>query len=116
MLVSDRRSGRGGAADAERPRPTNLNRPMARLTPAQIANRDRIEAVIGLAAPFLDVVLGVGDRISRIVEPGDSEYYPIRPGGPVPLPGEPGYEEDAALLDPAPDPGDGTGPRPPSGA
>jgi len=116
MLVSDRRSGRGGAADAERPHPTNLNRPMARLTPTQIANRDRIEAVIGLAAPFLDVVLGVGDRISRIVEPGDSEYYPIRPGGQVPLPGEPGYAEDAALPDPAPGPADGTGPHPPSGA
>ena len=116
MLVSDRRSACGGAADVERLRPTNLNGPMARLTPAQIANRDRIEAVIGLAAPFLDVVLGVGDRISRIVEPGDSEYYPIRPGGPVPLPGEPGYAEDAALPDPEPVAGDGTGPQPPPGA
>jgi hypothetical protein len=116
MLVSDRRSACGGAADAERLRPTNLNGPMARLTPAQIANRDRIEAVIGLAAPFLDVVLGVGDRISRIDEPGDSEYYPIRPGGPVPLPGEPGYAEDAALPDPEPVSDDGTGPRPPRGA
>ena len=82
----------------------------------RLANRDRIEAVIGLAAPFLDVVLGVGDRISRIVEPGDSEYYPIRPGGQVPLPGEPGYAEDAALPDPEPPPGDGTGPRTPPGA
>ena len=73
---------------------------MAQLTPAQLANRDRFEALIGVAAPFLDLVLGVGDRISRIVEPGDSEYYPIRPGGPVPLPGEPGYEQDGGL--PAP--------------
>jgi len=72
------------------------------MTPGQLANRDRIEALIGLAAPFLDAVLGVGDRISRIVEPGDSEYYPIRPGGPVPLPGERGYEEDGGL--PAPEP------------
>lgn len=77
---------------------------MARMTPGQLANRDRIEALIGLAAPFLDAVLGVGDRVSRIVEPGDSDYYPIRPGGPVPLPGEPGYEEDSAL--PAPEPSD----------
>jgi hypothetical protein len=75
---------------------------MAQLTPAQLANRDRFEALIGVAAPFLDLVLGVGDRISRIVEPGDSEYYPIRPGGPVPLPGEPGYEQDGGLPAPGP--------------
>jgi hypothetical protein len=34
----------------------------------------------------------------------------------VPLPGEPGYAEDAALADPAPVPADGTGPHPPPGA
>lgn len=73
---------------------------MARMTPAQLARRDRFETVIGVAAPFLDLVLGVGDRISRIAEPSDSEYYPIRPGGPVPLPGELGYEDDGGL--PAP--------------
>ena len=73
---------------------------MAPMTPGQLANRDRIEVLIGIAAPFLDLVLGVGERISRIVEPGDSEYYPIRPGGPVPLPGEPGYEEEEALPPP----------------
>ena len=71
------------------------------LSRAQIANRDRIESLIALAAPFLDLVLAAGDRISRIAEPADDEYYPIRSGGPVPLPGEPGYEEDGGL--PAPD-------------
>ena len=30
-------------------------------------------------APALDVVLAVGDRISRIVEPEDYGYYPARP-------------------------------------
>lgn len=74
---------------------------MAHMTPGQLANRDRVEAVIGLAAPFLDLVLGVGERISRIAEPADTEYYPIRPGGPVALPGEPGYQEDGGL--PAPE-------------
>ena len=59
--------------------------------------RRRVEGLIGLAAPFLDVVLGVGDRISRIAEPTDHEYYPIRPGGRVALPGEPGYDEDQDL-------------------
>jgi hypothetical protein len=74
------------------------------MTPREVAARDRIETLIGVAAPFLDVVLGVGDRISRIVEPGDNEYYPIRSGGPVALPGEPGYEEEAGFLPPTDQP------------
>lgn len=53
----------------------------------------RVEGVIAAAAPFLDVLLGVGERISRIAEPTDHEYYPIRSGGRVALPGEPGYED-----------------------
>jgi hypothetical protein len=40
--------------------------------------RDRVEALIGLAAPALDLVLNVGDRVSRTLAPGDSDYYPIR--------------------------------------
>ena len=50
------------------------------LTPAQQRTRHRVERVIGLAAPFLDVVLAVGDRISRMAEPEDYEYYPVRTG------------------------------------
>ena len=76
---------------------------MANLTPRQIATRNRFESLIGLAAPFLDVVLGVGERISRIAEPTDHEYYPIRPGGRVALPGEPGYDEEADLGVPPPE-------------
>lgn len=63
--------------------------------------RRRFERLIGTAAPFLDVVLGVGERISRIAEPTDHEYYPIRPGGNVALPGEPGYDAGADLAPPA---------------
>ena len=37
-----------------------------------------IEAVILAAAPLLDLVLSVGERISRIAEPVDYEYYPVR--------------------------------------
>lgn len=48
------------------------------LTPAQQRNRERVETVIGVAAPFLDLLLAVGDRISRIAEPQDYEYYPVR--------------------------------------
>ncbi|MEO7198087.1 MAG: hypothetical protein ABIZ50_06400 [Solirubrobacterales bacterium] len=70
---------------------------MANLTPAQVATRRRVERLIGAAAPFLDLVLGVGDRISRIAEPTDHEHYPIRPGGRVALPGETGYDAERDL-------------------
>lgn len=53
---------------------------MAELTPDQEATRTRVEGLIALAAPFLDVLLAIGERISRIAEPTDHEYYPIRPG------------------------------------
>jgi hypothetical protein len=39
-----------------------------------------VESVIKLMAPALDVVLAVGDRVSRIVERDDPEYYPPRVG------------------------------------
>jgi hypothetical protein len=51
---------------------------MAPLTPSQLRTRARVERVIRLMAPALDVVLAVGDRVSRVVEPEDSEYYPPR--------------------------------------
>lgn len=50
------------------------------LSPAQQRNQRRFETLIGLSAPFLDLVLAVGDRISRIAEPQDYEYYPVRAG------------------------------------
>jgi hypothetical protein len=53
---------------------------MSDLTPQQQRLRERFEGLIGAAAPFLDLVLGVGDRISRMVEPEDHEYYPVRSG------------------------------------
>ncbi len=52
---------------------------MAPLTPAQERTRERVEAVIGLIAPALTLVLAAGDRLSRIVAPEDHEYYPVRP-------------------------------------
>ncbi len=51
---------------------------MATLTPGQLRTRRRIESAIRLMAPALDVVLAVGDRVSRIVEPEDGDYYPPR--------------------------------------
>ena len=50
------------------------------MTPAQQRTRRRFETLIGLAAPFLDMVLAVGDRVSRVAEPKDYEYYPVRAG------------------------------------
>ena len=51
---------------------------MAPLTPEQRRTRDRVETVIRLMAPGLNLVLAAGERLSRFVEPEDSEYYPIR--------------------------------------
>ena len=59
-----------------------------------------METVIGLAAPVLDVVLAVGDRISRIAEPNDYEYYPVRAGElREELPGESGRAKPAKTGD-----------------
>jgi hypothetical protein len=51
---------------------------MARLTPDQQRTRERVESLIRLMAPGLNLVLAAGDRLSRIVQPEDAEYYPIR--------------------------------------
>jgi hypothetical protein len=51
---------------------------MAPPTPEQLRTRRRIEGLIRLMAPALDAVLAVGDRLSRIVEPDDVDYYPPR--------------------------------------
>ncbi len=53
---------------------------MSQLTPDQRRTRDRVETFIGVIAPALNLVLAAGDRLSRIVEPDDSEYYPVRSG------------------------------------
>jgi hypothetical protein len=51
---------------------------VAPLTPEQRRTRDRVETVIRLMAPGLNLVLAAGDRLSRLVEREDAEYYPIR--------------------------------------
>jgi hypothetical protein len=61
---------------------------VADLTPQQIVWRDRVEGLIGFASPGLDLLLAVGDRISRIAEPTDHEYYPVRSGSEASLPNE----------------------------
>jgi hypothetical protein len=51
---------------------------MAKLTPEQIRTRERVETLIRLVAPALNLVLAVGERVSKVVEPDDPEYYPAR--------------------------------------
>jgi hypothetical protein len=50
-----------------------------RSTPQQAIRRDRVEALIGLMAPALDLLLNAGERASRLIAPQDRDYYPIRP-------------------------------------
>ena len=68
---------------------------MAPLSPEQLRTRERVEGLIRLAAPALDLVLAVGDRVSRLVEPEDAEYYPPRVAheGPPPPSAPPGATE-----------------------
>jgi hypothetical protein len=54
---------------------------VAKLTPEQMRTRERVETLIRLMAPALNVVLAAGERLSRIVEPDDPEYYPARVEG-----------------------------------
>ena len=48
------------------------------ITPQQRVWRERFEAVIGLMAPVLDLMLNAGDRVSRALSNDDGDYYPIR--------------------------------------
>jgi hypothetical protein len=64
---------------------------MAPMTAGQLRTRRRVEGLIRVMAPALDVLLAVGERVSRVVEPEDSDYYPPRvtrhserPRGPTP--------------------------------
>jgi hypothetical protein len=46
-------------------------------TPQQVQRQARVESLIALAAPALNLVLSFGDRVSRIVAPED-DYVPVR--------------------------------------
>jgi hypothetical protein len=54
---------------------------MGKMTPDQLRTRERFETVIRLVAPGLNLMLAAGERLSRIVEPDDPEYYPARAEG-----------------------------------
>jgi hypothetical protein len=65
---------------------------VAHRTRRQLALRQRIEALIGVAAPVLDLVLFAGDRVARVAGRNDIDPEPprriagspperLRPGG-----------------------------------
>jgi hypothetical protein len=64
---------------------------MTPLTPNQRAWRGRVETLIRVMAPGLDLLLAAGDRFSRVVGRDDDWEPPVRPpGGPrVKAVGEP---------------------------
>jgi hypothetical protein len=55
--------------------------------PAQLARRRQVEAGLRLVAPFLDLLLAAGDRVSRVA--GRNQIAPdpprrtLPPGGPA---------------------------------
>ena len=63
----------GGTRALESPR-------VALRTPRQLANRRRVEAVIGLAAPALDVLLFAGEQLARLAGRNDVDPEPPRLG------------------------------------
>ena len=53
---------------------------MGALTPEQRRRRDRFETALRIAEPALNLVLAAGERLSRLVERGEDDYYPPRRG------------------------------------
>jgi hypothetical protein len=51
---------------------------MAVRNPSQLANRARIEGLIRIAAPALDLLLAAGDRVSRVAGPNEIDPEPSR--------------------------------------
>jgi hypothetical protein len=51
---------------------------MAPLTPQQLAWRGRVETLIRLMEPGLDLLLAAGERIARVAEPEDLDDSPSR--------------------------------------
>jgi hypothetical protein len=51
---------------------------MATLSPAQRRWRSRIETVLRISAPALDLRSSAGDRLSRAVERDDLDWVPPR--------------------------------------
>jgi hypothetical protein len=55
-------------------------------SPTQLAWRRRIEAALRVAAPALDLLLAVGDRVSRVVAHDDDDLDSLPPATAAPVP------------------------------
>lgn len=53
---------------------------MASLTPEERRRRERFETIIRIAEPALNLLLVAGERLSRLVERGEDDYYPPHRG------------------------------------
>jgi hypothetical protein len=51
---------------------------VAARSPSQLANRARIERVLRLVAPALDLLLAAGDRVSRVAGRNEIDPEPSR--------------------------------------
>jgi hypothetical protein len=81
-------------------------------TPEQERTQRAFEALIGAAAPALDALLRFGERVSRLAEPKDHEYYPVHSlAGPEedPVPGSTPPREPPGAADGPPSPGGAAG-------
>jgi hypothetical protein len=47
-------------------------------TESRVRRLGRVEAGIRVLAPFLDLLLFVGERVSRVLERDDPDYIPAR--------------------------------------
>jgi hypothetical protein len=61
-------------------------RAVAPPSPTQLTWRRRIEAVLRITAPALDVLLAAGDRFSRVVARGDDQLESLPAGLPAAAP------------------------------
>jgi hypothetical protein len=59
-------------------RPSAVNSSLVPASPPNPRLRARIELMIRIAAPALDLLLAVGDRVSRVLERDDPGYVPPR--------------------------------------
>ena len=78
---------------------------MANLSPRELAVRDRIETLIRLLEPGLDLVLAVADRVSRLVDRED-DWAPPTTLASRPSPSGPGTAVHRDPLDAVPHAGD----------
>ena len=60
---------------------------MAPPTPTQLAWRGRLEALLRVTGPALDLLLAAGERLSRVVERSDDD--PALPAVPLTTPSAP---------------------------